>query len=648
MPATSCPFPFSPPSNKRRLPAFVLCLLLHAVFLSILDTAMAAEQSRTLQSFGVHLKSGQPVHPLPSHVALGLFNPDPLLDVAYYVDGKVQVYQNMGNGLFDLVGEKQLTGEVEKMEWRKERMFGSNPDQFSWGELHIFYMNGRNEVVSHEQLVFQPISISFAPQAPMNPPLDFRETWRSELQDQPSTFLVIGDIDNDALNEVAYSFDSNRFVVFESAGNDSFVVDWDTVIANSYGPFAMSDVDNNERKELVLGSSGQIGQLMVLECLGPGSYRHYNTNIFYSFPPFKVLRTDIDHDGVRELCLLTSNPSAPPGQDATFIYVAEFAFKDSATMWFSIQTARYYGYTFDMAVGQVDGTGRDEIIPAGGSFGINEPVPVDYLWYNGTSWTTRSIYTGLRSGTTAPMFVNLDDDTTKELFIGGVGPIGYGSCYALDYVSDTTWRVMWADSTLRSSPLSMDVGFLGKQYVVAGANTWERVALDTLYTQLHVYQPSGVKLGIWQRDTASVQNFHFLDIDNDGRTDLVSPILSPHMCHFADYEYYGTTHVTGGSKTGTFGFQLFQNYPNPFNPRTEIDLYLPHRSQVEIRVYDMLGKEIKTLLRDDMLQGSHTVSWDGTTKEGGEVSSGGYLYRLTVRSSQGLLYTQVKKMLLLR
>ncbi len=645
MPATSCPFPFSPPSNKRRLPAFVLCLLLHAVFLSILDTAMAAEQSRTLQSFGVHLKSGQPVHPLPSNVALGLFNPDPLLDVAYFAEDKVQVYQNMGNGLFDLVGVKRLTGAIERMEWRKEKMFPENiPNQFSWGELCVCYDNGRIEVIPHEQFAAQSNYLNFTSQPPMNPLLDFREVWRSEGQSQPSPFMALADIDNDGHSEVAYSFGPNHCVVFKCVGNDSCAFDWDTVITNSDGPFAVSDVDNNGHKEIVLARSTQNGQLVLLECVAPRRYRYYATNIFYFDPPFKVLETDIDHDGVRELCLLTSNPSAPPGQDATFIYIAEFAFKDSTTMWFSIQTARYYGYTFDMAVGQVDGMGRDEIIPASGSFGINEPIPIDYLWYNGTSWTTRWIYTGLRSGTTAPMFVNLDADTTKELFIGGVGPIGHGSCYALDYVGDTTWRVMWSDSSLRNTPLCVGAGLLAGEFVIAGANTWNPT-LDTLYTRLHVYISSGIKKGIWQLDSGWLGTFQLLDINNDGRANLIAPIGSYLMPSFlANYEYFGPTYVTDDPKVGSGGFQLFPNYPNPFNPTTEIKFDLPEAALVSLVVYDILGRTVEELVNENREAGYHSATWNAA-----DAASGVYLARLTISNEFGRVqFTKMNKLILMK
>jgi flagellar hook assembly protein FlgD len=91
-----------------------------------------------------------------------------------------------------------------------------------------------------------------------------------------------------------------------------------------------------------------------------------------------------------------------------------------------------------------------------------------------------------------------------------------------------------------------------------------------------------------------------------------------------------------------------QNYPNPFNPTTTIRFELPIAGNAELLIYDVLGREVKTIVTEVLTAGSHTATWNGTNEKGGEVSSGVYFYRLTVRSSQGLLYTQTKKMLLLR
>ncbi len=76
-------------------------------------------------------------------------------------------------------------------------------------------------------------------------------------------------------------------------------------------------------------------------------------------------------------------------------------------------------------------------------------------------------------------------------------------------------------------------------------------------------------------------------------------------------------------------YVLEQNYPNPFNPTTTIRFSLPVKNQVSLTVYDMLGREVKTLIdNQEFGKGSYEVTWDGTNNFGTKVVSGNYIYTL--------------------
>jgi hypothetical protein len=76
-------------------------------------------------------------------------------------------------------------------------------------------------------------------------------------------------------------------------------------------------------------------------------------------------------------------------------------------------------------------------------------------------------------------------------------------------------------------------------------------------------------------------------------------------------------------------FRLGQNFPNPFNPSTTIPIYLPVRSRISVKIYDMLGKEIRTLINNEQYEaGQSLVTWDGKGNNGAQVSSGTYFYSL--------------------
>jgi hypothetical protein len=85
-------------------------------------------------------------------------------------------------------------------------------------------------------------------------------------------------------------------------------------------------------------------------------------------------------------------------------------------------------------------------------------------------------------------------------------------------------------------------------------------------------------------------------------------------------------------------FALQQNYPNPLNPSTTIEYALPERAFVEIKILDVLGREVATLLNEVKPAGTYTARWDASC-----VASGVYFYRLQAGS-----FVQTRKMLLLR
>lgn len=78
-------------------------------------------------------------------------------------------------------------------------------------------------------------------------------------------------------------------------------------------------------------------------------------------------------------------------------------------------------------------------------------------------------------------------------------------------------------------------------------------------------------------------------------------------------------------------FELFQNYPNPFNPSTSISFRLKTDDYVALKVFNILGQEVKTLMNGYEQSGFKVVKWDGSNNSGQQVSSGVYIYRLQIK-----------------
>jgi hypothetical protein len=95
-------------------------------------------------------------------------------------------------------------------------------------------------------------------------------------------------------------------------------------------------------------------------------------------------------------------------------------------------------------------------------------------------------------------------------------------------------------------------------------------------------------------------------------------------------------------------YKLFDNYPNPFNPSTIINYSLPEESIVTIKIYDVLGNEVETIVNETKSTGMYSVEFN--TSKFNRLSSGVYFYRIEAVSNKTLTnyFTKTKKMILLR
>jgi hypothetical protein len=104
------------------------------------------------------------------------------------------------------------------------------------------------------------------------------------------------------------------------------------------------------------------------------------------------------------------------------------------------------------------------------------------------------------------------------------------------------------------------------------------------------------------------------------------------------YNENGVVSVEENSNLSTTEFLLSQNYPNPFNPSTAINYQIPEESLVQIKVYDVMGREIKELVNEQKKAGFYRINFDGSN-----LSSGMYLYRIDAGK-----FSSVRKMLLVK
>jgi hypothetical protein len=102
-------------------------------------------------------------------------------------------------------------------------------------------------------------------------------------------------------------------------------------------------------------------------------------------------------------------------------------------------------------------------------------------------------------------------------------------------------------------------------------------------------------------------------------------------------------HVAETASVKPTTYALEQNYPNPFNPNTTIRFQIPNDEKVELKIYNILGREIRTLTNKRYEAGQHILYWNGRDNHNKPVASGLYFYKISAGS-----FVKIKKMSLLK
>ena len=110
------------------------------------------------------------------------------------------------------------------------------------------------------------------------------------------------------------------------------------------------------------------------------------------------------------------------------------------------------------------------------------------------------------------------------------------------------------------------------------------------------------------------------------------------MLYIPDDQYSGTAPDIGAYQIISYSgiseitkipnnFRLYPNYPNPFNPSTTIAYDLPEASKVKITIYNVLGREVRTLFDGSQLAGHYSIRWNGRNEQDNPVAAGIYFIR---------------------
>ncbi len=181
-----------------------------------------------------------------------------------------------------------------------------------------------------------------------------------------------------------------------------------------------------------------------------------------------------------------------------------------------------------------------------------------------------------------------------------------------------------------------DAGLFGDK--VAGDNIWSKQVVFPVGTQQGVIE---YKFGAWYPAAATISGGS-APMDNEMGFGINHNFDLEESANPIELsEVWGTQVVTSVQQVGNTlpsSYQLSQNYPNPFNPTTVIKYSIPEAGKVTLRVYNMLGQEVVTIVNSQQAAGNYKATFDA-----GRLASGIYFYKLSAKN-----FNMTKKMMLLK
>ena len=500
--------------------------------------------------------------------------------------------------------------------------------------------------------------------------------WTSRLETEAAgytsstpRFVTMGDLDNDGLNEIIFQVDPIGIVIYEWDGvpgswnfgeQPSYQYDFGSTggTPSFYSEyFEVADVDGDNENELLIAANASGSDLDYYYIFSGVGNWETNSPGFSSMllegefsraalgdwgigggSPYALISANLDGVGNKEIILHNWNKKnvVPIVASAKNTYDLSSTANGKQNLFLSENdnVALFSGVATD-----IDGDGRDEVyLPTYNSAGKGELHMVHYEAGQSLDEidSTNAFLIDMSSVSAANQFGvgfgDLDANGKPNLYVAGGREHNVTS--AEFQGGDKTDPNNWTYSIIYSS-----------QNDIYSSITYKDSAgvLDTIYNV-----DAGFVSKIYAKNT---------DFDKDGKQDLLLPYQgvsdSTEIIHLTwnstDYDSlsemivnpkaWGLRILESSTSTGIESkeitiitpndYKLEQNYPNPFNPSTNIRFSLPVSKKITVKVFDMLGAEVKTLINNETFEkGTYTATWDGTNNFGSKVASGNYIAKL--------------------
>jgi len=270
----------------------------------------------------------------------------------------------------------------------------------------------------------------------------------------------------------------------------------------------------------------------------------------------------------------------------------------------------------------------------------NSPIDFETGGY-GATWTWTVFENGGNPSleiVTNPNTGGINSSATVAKFTALQAGQPWAGCESLHGSDIGTFSLDATNSTLKIMVYKTVISDVGLKFVIPSSgslgeikvantvtNAWEELTFDF---SSHIGLPEAIGID---------QIVVFPDFNLGGRT-------QDNIIYFDNISFYSNSvGVDNRNETFPQGFALHHNYPNPFNPITTLRYDLPEDALVNITIYDMMGRQVKTLVNGSQTAGYKSIQWNATNDKGAPVSAGLYLY--TIQAGE---FRQTRKMVLLK
>ena len=484
---------------------------------------------------------------------------------------------------------------------------------------------------------------------------------------------------------------------------------WQTVPLGNFRTLLVGDVNKNGRPELYGQMKDYWTDYTDIMAFEMNTNGKFESVFSYDSTVIAGNIYDIDKDGKEELRLVRNNtynlpgksfPFYKKGSDTSLSTVLSFIFAPGDT--FSQQNDNYFGdwdgdqYTDQVFITLNQKINFFEYNPLLPNFDLVYELnygPID-LYYGGfsigdfdqdgkTEFLAGSVHGKVLSientgnNSSAPNWEgkvetynaylcaetnDLDGNGKKEIWIGGDafysgvsvtritlfesdGNDSYQVVGKIDLVGIFSWDA--------GNIQVIDVDKDGKEEVLLGLDQTVIILKFNGSLNHQTYEVFYFKQNNWQNNNIGYYGANLYNLTGDGKDELLincwddPPGLGTIKWFNWIYKPNFVVSVNNEQNTLPKGFSLSSNYPNPFNPQTNIKFEISENSFVSIKVYNILGKEITTLVEKEQTPGSYQISWEAKDSEGRMLPSGVYLIRLTA-NGKSVNYTKTVKAILLK